>query len=89
MIGYFKKFVIGVVCIDWLGLLGDMICDMKYYGGVDQVVYIFGDLDWIWWVEWLDCDVFVGFFGENLFLFDLISVVLCFGDVLVIGDVWL
>jgi MOSC domain-containing protein YiiM len=87
MTGHFKKPVTGALRIERLGLSGDTICDTKHHGGVDQAVYIFGDLDRIWWAERLDRDVPAGFFGENLLLSDLTSATLCLGDVLAIGDV--
>ncbi len=86
--GHFKKPVPSAQITDQ-GLVGDVICDTKHHGGVDQAVYIFGEEDRLWWEVKLDRPAPPGFFGENLLISDLCSADLVIGDMLVIGDVLL
>jgi len=84
--GHFKKPVSSAaITVD--GLSGDHIMDREHHGGVDQAVYIFGDLDRAWWAIELDRPVPPGFFGENLLISDLETGPLAIGDQLTIGAV--
>ena len=85
--GYFKKPVAQPVAVTRMGVSGDFIADLDNHGGVEQAVYIFGDLDRQDWSVRLDRPCPPGFFGENLLIGDLRSADLCLGDILVIGDV--
>ena len=73
--------------IGQLGLSGDHIMDLDNHGGVDQAVYVFGDIDRQWWAQTLKCDVPPGHFGENLLISDLETGPLAIGDILTIGEV--
>lgn len=86
--GHFKKPV-ATAEITADGLSGDHIMDREHHGGVDQAVYIFGDLDRTWWAEELDRPVPPGFFGENLLISELETGPLAIGDQLTIGAVTL
>ncbi|MDO6589669.1 MOSC domain-containing protein [Loktanella sp. D2R18] len=86
--GHFKKPVPQAAVSD-LGLAGDVICDTKHHGGVDQAVYIFGEEDRLWWEIKLGRPTPPGFFGENLLISDLCSAELVIGDIFAIGDVLL
>ena len=87
--GIFKQAQDVPVRITPLGLKGDTICDTENHGGVDQAVYIFGELDYHWWSETLGRDLEPGTFGENLTVSDLESATLRVGDRLRVGDVLL
>ena len=84
--GHFKKPVAEAE-ITKDGVAGDHIMDRNNHGGVDQAVYIFGEVDRAWWAEALDRDVPPGFFGENLLVSDLETGGLAIGDVMTIGNV--
>lgn len=84
--GYFKAPQDGPVKFGSGGLDGDFIGDLEHHGGVDQAVYIFGDLDRVAWSERLNRPCPAGFFGENLLISDLQSADLCLGDILVIDE---
>ena len=86
--GFFKKPVPAAQITDQ-GLVGDVICDTKHHGGVDQAVYLFGEEDRLWWETKLARPTPPGFFGENLLISDLCSAGLVIGDILEIGDVML
>jgi MOSC domain-containing protein YiiM len=86
--GHFKKPVPTAQITDQ-GLVGDVICDTKHHGDVDQAVYIFGEDDRLWWETHLARPTPPGFFGENLLISDLCSADLVIGDTLEIGDVLL
>src|SRR5215468_2048499 len=48
------------------GLAGDVICDARHHGGVDQAVYAYAREDLDAWQERLGRDLRHGTFGENL-----------------------
>ena len=69
------------------GLDGDSIVDTAHHGGPDQAVYIFGEIDRLWWEDHLQRALPAGFFGENLLIDRLATDDLALGDVLEIGEV--
>jgi MOSC domain-containing protein YiiM len=48
------------------GIDGDVICDVRHHGGVDQAVYAYAREDLDAWVSELGRDLRSGMFGENL-----------------------
>ncbi|MEO1639336.1 MAG: MOSC domain-containing protein [Pseudomonadota bacterium] len=88
MTGHFKTPV-SAAKVDTPGLSGDHIMDLENHGGVDQAVYIFGEVDRVWWAQELGRDVSPGYFGENLLISDLETGALACGDQFRIGDVLL
>lgn len=84
--GIFKEPTSQPVQIDSLGLQGDYIDDKKHHGGVDQAVYIYGDLDYGWWTQEIGRDLMPGTFGDNLTIAGLESADMSIGDRLYIGD---
>jgi MOSC domain-containing protein YiiM len=48
------------------GLVGDVICTLKFHGGDDQAVYAYAREDLDWWSAELARDLPGGLFGENL-----------------------
>ena len=69
-----------------LGLEGDVVCDSKYHGGVDQAVYVYGSTDYEWWKEELGRELAPGTFGENLTITNLSSLDVSVGDKFFIGN---
>jgi MOSC domain-containing protein YiiM len=85
--GIFKEPVEGPVQINTLGLAGDVVKDSKNHGGVDQAVYIYGVVDYVWWENELGRELPPGTFGENLTISELESTGFQAGDRLGIGEV--
>ncbi len=85
--GIYKEPVEGQVEITALGLAGDVIADKKHHGGPDQAVYLYGQLDYDWWLETHRDQIKPGIFGENLTISGMESGRFKIGDQLVIGDV--
>ncbi len=87
--GIFKIPTEGVVQITKLGLRGDMIVSKKHHGGVDQAVYIYGEVDYAWWRKEFGLELTPGIFGENLTISELKSTDFAIGDILHVGEVTL
>ncbi len=85
--GIYKRHISTPVPVTAAGLQGDVICDTKNHGGVDQAVYVYGVPDYQWWSQELGHDVAPGTFGENLTVTDLESAEVSIGDRLRIGPV--
>jgi MOSC domain-containing protein YiiM len=85
--GIFKEPVEGPVQINTLGLAGDVVKDSKNHGGVDQAVYIYGVVDYVWWENELGRELPPGTFGENLTISELESTGFQAGDRLGMGEV--
>jgi MOSC domain-containing protein YiiM len=87
--GIYKLPVDVPVEIKSLGIEGDVICDTKNHGGVDQALYIYGGADYAWWAKEIAKELAPGTFGENLTISDLESAKFNVGDYLHIGKVTL
>lgn len=87
--GIYKRSVNVPVHITSNGLVGDVVCDVENYGGVDQAVYVYGTPDYVWWSKMLRRELAPGTFGENLTITGLESAHMCIGDRLHIGSVLL
>lgn len=61
-----KRPVAGPVGVHHRGVVGDVVSDTKYHGGVDQAVYAFAREDLDLWGERLGRRIEDGQFGENL-----------------------
>lgn len=85
--GIYKRPVHGPVRVTSLGLEGDFIASKKHHGGPDQAVYVYGTLDYEWWLHELGKDCVAGMFGENLTVSDLESSRFNIGDRLSAGSV--
>jgi MOSC domain-containing protein YiiM len=85
--GIYKLPVTAPVHVLSLGLPGDVICDVKHHGGVDQAVYIYGGGDYAWWSQELGYELQPGTFGENLTISELESGPVRIGDRFLIGSV--
>jgi MOSC domain-containing protein YiiM len=85
--GIYKLPVTSPVQVLALGLPGDVICDVKHHGGVDQAVYVYGAGDYAWWSRELGYEVQAGTFGENLTISELESGPVRIGDRFQIGTV--
>ncbi len=85
--GIFKQPQSDPVQIDTLGLAHDSICDTDNHGGVDQAVYVFGQLDCDWWSNELGYALAPGTFGDNLTISDFASMDYNVGDYLQVGAV--
>jgi MOSC domain-containing protein YiiM len=85
--GIYKLPVTGSVRVLSLGLPGDVICDLKHHGGMDQAVYVYGAGDYAWWAQELGRELEPGTFGENLTISELESAPCLVGDRLLIGSV--
>lgn len=85
--GIFKRPQAGPVDVTADGLAGDAIVDTDHHGGIDQAVYVYGQLDYDWWTSELGRAVEPGTFGENVTLSGLASADVGIGDRLVAGDV--
>jgi MOSC domain-containing protein YiiM len=48
------------------GVAGDVICDVRHHGGIDQAVYAYAREDYDSWAATLGRDLRDGTFGENL-----------------------
>ncbi len=83
--GIYKLPVEGPVRITREGLAGDAICDRENHGGTDQAVYVYSQLDYEWWSEFLGCQCGPGTFGENLTISDLESSTARIGDRYLMG----
>jgi MOSC domain-containing protein YiiM len=83
--GIYKQPVDGPVEVTSLGLVGDLIADQKHHGGLDQALYIYGQVDYEWWGEALGEKVKPGTFGENLTVSEMESASFNIGDRLIIG----
>lgn len=84
--GIYKQPVAGPTLISVEGLPGDAICDLKYHGGPDQAVYVYGTPDYEWWCAELGKELVPGTFGENLTISELTSAEMCVGDRLQVGS---
>lgn len=62
------------------GLAGDMVCDQEHHGGLDQAVYVYGQLDYDWWSHELGREILPGTFGENLTITEFESAACRVGD---------
>ena len=51
-----------------LGLVGDVVADLKHHGGPDQALYLYSVEDYAWWADQLGAAPEPGTFGENLTL---------------------
>jgi MOSC domain-containing protein YiiM len=85
--GIAKRSVEGPVKIGVEGLEGDVVCDMRYHGGPDQAVYLYGAADYAWWEAELGRSLAPGSFGENLTLSEWESAGVAVGDRFTIGEV--
>lgn len=85
--GINKRPQIGNVFIHRLGLAGDVICDLKNHGGLDQAVYLYGQPDYEWWKCELQTHLTPGTFGENLTIDGLLSSEIYVGDRFVFDEV--
>lgn len=85
--GIYKTPAPGRVAVGRAGLAGDAICDVRYHGGADQAIYIYGQSDYDWWAATLGRTLEPGTFGENLTLGGLESGLAFVGDRYVIGSV--
>jgi MOSC domain-containing protein YiiM len=85
--GIHKEPVDGPVQVTTLGLEGDVIKDHRNHGGVDQAVYIYGQVDYDWWSAELGYLLNPGTFGENLTISELESADFKVGDRLNFGGV--
>ncbi|MGU3292747.1 MOSC domain-containing protein [Williamsia sp. M5A3_1d] len=64
--GIAKTPFTGAVSVTAEGVSGDLICDTKHHGGIDQAVYAYSDVEARRWAEELDRELPPGWFGENL-----------------------
>jgi MOSC domain-containing protein YiiM len=87
--GIHKTPADGPVAIRTSGVVGDEVCDTRHHGGSDQAVYVYGSLDYDWWMEALEQHLLPGTFGENLTISGLESASLSVGDCLSVGGVTL
>jgi MOSC domain-containing protein YiiM len=87
--GIYKTPVEGDVEIKSLGIEGDVICDTKNHGGVDQALYVYGGADYAWWEQETGRELAPGTFGDNLTISELESAAFNVGDYLHIGEVTL
>jgi MOSC domain-containing protein YiiM len=85
--GINKQGVDRPVAIGPLGLEADAICNEKHHGGPDQAVYVYGALDYDFWVAALGRALAPGTFGENLTIGGLESTRFSVGDRLHVGAV--
>ncbi len=85
--GIFKQPVAGLAQVTRLGLPGDAVCDVENHGGPDQAIYVYGDLDYAWWLRELGEELAPGTFGENLTVRGLESAAFLIGDRLRIREV--
>ncbi|MFK8035148.1 MAG: MOSC domain-containing protein [Hyphomicrobiales bacterium] len=84
--GINKHPQIGNVFVHKLGLDGDIICDLKNHGGLDQAVYLYGQPDYEWWSDELQTKLIPGTFGENLTIDGFQSAEIYVGDRFTIND---
>jgi MOSC domain-containing protein YiiM len=87
--GIIKIAAAGAVRITKAGVEGDAVCDVRHHGGPDQAVYVYGGLDYDWWMEQLGEPLGPGTFGENLTIARLESGPVRIGDRLHINQVTL
>ena len=85
--GIYKIPVDGLVQITQQGLAGDVIANKKHHGGPDQALYLYGQGDYVWWMQTLGDRIRPGLFGENLTISELESAGYKIGDQLLIGEV--
>jgi MOSC domain-containing protein YiiM len=85
--GIYKQPVNTLIQVTSYGLAGDVICDTKNHGGLDQAIYVYGKPDYQWWSDTLGHELSPGTFGENLTIEGLESGVFSIGDRLQIGKV--
>lgn len=84
--GINKRPADGAVEIAEFGLAGDAICNLKHHGGIDQAVYLYSRMDYVWWEEQLSAPCPAGLFGENLLVDQPESSQVCIGDRFTCGD---
>lgn len=85
--GIAKRSVEGSVWVGAEGLSGDVICDSRFHGGLDQAVYLYGAADYGWWEAELGRPLPPGTFGENLTISEWQSAGASVGDRFSIGRV--
>jgi MOSC domain-containing protein YiiM len=66
--GIFKYPTSEPVEINKEGIVGDVIANKGYHGGVDQALYFYSQQDYQWWEKELGKTLSPGTFGENLTL---------------------
>ncbi|WP_457584517.1 MOSC domain-containing protein [Ensifer canadensis] len=74
------------VLIGCEGLEGDAICNRKHHGGMDQAVYIEGNITRVWWEEELGRPIAYGLFGDNLCVEGLDNRTVAAGDRFAVGN---
>lgn len=85
--GIYKYPLQEPVQVTKLGLADDFIGSPKHHGGLDQALYVYGELDYQWWASETKQEMHPGMFGENLTISDLECGGFNIGDYLHIGDV--
>lgn len=85
--GIYKHPVSQPVRIEKEGLPGDYIGNLKYHGGADQAVYLYGMNDYAWWSASLERPLEPGAFGENLTFDELDNASVAIGDRFHIGEI--
>jgi len=85
--GIYKFPASGPVQITALGVRDDFVCDQRHHGGPDQAVYVYGSMEYAWWVQELGRELSPGTFGDNLTISELESARFKIGDRLHIGSV--
>jgi MOSC domain-containing protein YiiM len=84
--GIIKRPVNSEIRVTKDGIPGDAICNLKYHGGPDQTIYVYGQPDYDWWSAFLGRELEPGTFGENLTISELESASLHLGDRFTIGE---
>lgn len=84
--GIYKEAMDEPVVISETGVADDHIDDKRNHGGVDQAVYVYGSVDYVWWSAELGQQLEPGTFGENLTVSDFESAEMTVGDRLYVGD---
>lgn len=87
--GICKESQSGPITINALGIDGDAVCDVKFHGGPDQAIYVYGGDDYAYWENSHGLDLVPGAFGDNLTISNLSSLSVYVGDRFQINDVLL
>ncbi len=85
--GICKESQVAPIEIGKLGLVGDVVCDEQFHGGLDQAVYVYGGEDYAYWLTAHGLHLAPGTFGDNITISELSSLSVYVGDRLRINDV--
>lgn len=85
--GIFKRPVSGAITLGFEDVVGDVVYDRKYHGGIDKACYIYSAEHYPFWQKkYPELDWNFGMFGENITVGGLHESQVQIGDIFYAGD---